>query len=693
MKIILLSIVLFSLNLQAQAPSAEVLDTATEISKIEVRAPAEPSEASRFPLLPSAEIPVSATQFQRGELEEARVQRLSEITRLEASASDSYNATGYWDFLNVRGFTLDNRGSYLREGLPINAETSLPLDNKKSVEILKGLSGMQVGASAPGGVVNFTVLRPPPQGRLNRVFTSVTDEGGWSLGAESGGRSEMTGYRALAAYEWLRPPVEHSQGHRYLLSYAQDFYVNEKTLAQFEVEHSKRSQPSQGGWSLFGTQIPSPRARVNLNNQAWVQPVVFSAVTGTAGIRYEVTSTSHLNFSVGLQDLVTDDRLAYAYGCSAENNFDRFCSDGRFDVYDFRSDNERRRTEAAKISWDLQMATGAVQHGLQVGALASRSRDRFNKQAYNYVGVGNIEGTAPLPEDPQLTDENTQRDSDTLDVFVFDTMKWHRWGLWVGARSSTLRRASVRTDGSRPTDYNKSFLLPWTALSYEFAESLAYVSYGEGIETFVTPNRTTYNNPGQFVDDVRSKQYELGLRHRDGKSWSAAVFEIHRPLVADAAPAYQVDGKALHRGVEFAGQKELARWTLGASAMLLDAKREDSQLQSALNGRRPVNVPKSSWRAWADYQWTDNGKIGARFIYEDDRAITSDNSLTLASWERWDLGTSYQIKSDAGLWDLRLFVENVLDKKFWQESPTQYGHIYFYPGQERTLSLEASYRF
>jgi iron complex outermembrane receptor protein len=34
--------------------------------------------------------------------------------------------------------------------LPINAETSIPLDNKERIEILKGTSGLQAGTSAPG---------------------------------------------------------------------------------------------------------------------------------------------------------------------------------------------------------------------------------------------------------------------------------------------------------------------------------------------------------------------------------------------------------------------------------------------------------------------------------------------------------------------------------------------------------------
>jgi iron complex outermembrane receptor protein len=142
MKISVLLSILFALsflswNVKAQAQAESALPT-VEVTADQVNF----IEATRFPLFPLSQTPISAQTVDEEAKQEAHVQRLSDVTRIDASASDSYNANGYWDFLNVRGYTLDNRFSYLREGLPINAETSLPLDNKKSIEILKGLSGM-----------------------------------------------------------------------------------------------------------------------------------------------------------------------------------------------------------------------------------------------------------------------------------------------------------------------------------------------------------------------------------------------------------------------------------------------------------------------------------------------------------------------------------------------------------------------
>ncbi|HWH83714.1 MAG TPA: TonB-dependent receptor plug domain-containing protein, partial [Burkholderiaceae bacterium] len=110
--------------------------------------------------VPLAATPIQASMFDSTQWKDAGVQRLADLTRIDPAVSDAYNAEGYWDFLSVRGYVLDNRFNFRRDGLPINAETSIPLDNKARLEILKGTSGMQAGTSAPGGLVNYVVKRP-----------------------------------------------------------------------------------------------------------------------------------------------------------------------------------------------------------------------------------------------------------------------------------------------------------------------------------------------------------------------------------------------------------------------------------------------------------------------------------------------------------------------------------------------------
>jgi iron complex outermembrane receptor protein len=129
-----------------------------------------PLGVSGFDDMTAGELPLSVTTFSQTDLRDAGVQRISDALLLDASVSESYNLPAYWDQLSVRGFTLDNRYNFQRDGLPISAQTIMGMENKERIELLKGTSGIQAGTSAPGGLVNYIVKRPP-----TRTTNSVRD--------------------------------------------------------------------------------------------------------------------------------------------------------------------------------------------------------------------------------------------------------------------------------------------------------------------------------------------------------------------------------------------------------------------------------------------------------------------------------------------------------------------------------------
>ncbi|XGC81952.1 TonB-dependent siderophore receptor [Bdellovibrio bacteriovorus] len=649
------------------------------------------SDVAGFGDATNQELPLAAKVITAKEIQENRAHRMADLLRLDASTTDSYNAAGYWDYISIRGFTLDNRTNFLREGLPISSETSIALENKERVEILKGLSGIQAGTSAPGGMVNYVVKRPT-QNDLRTLRTDVTDKGNVLVAADAGGRfttAPRFGYRFNVAHEELRPHLKSANGSRSLISLANDWQINSRSVLETDIEWSLRSQPSQPGFSLLGNTLPDPvDPTINLNNQDWTQPVRFEGLTATA--RYSLQVSESLNWStiVGIQNLSTDDYLAYPYGCSAENNYDRYCSDGTFDIYDYRSLDESRKTNSLKTGLQFNAQTGEVQHKLNVGILASSLKEDNNPQAYNYAGVGNVGGTAKVPAAPAMTNEGTNRESKVAELFVYDSAQLGAWKGWLGLRFSDVERSSIETDGGEATSFHKNFTTPWAALSYDFDGITSYISYGQGVEAFVTPNKPGYTNPGQFIPDVVSKQLEVGVKGETNFRWSAVAFHITRPTVTDAEPIYRIDGDAIHQGIELTGAKDFGKWDIEGSGMYLQATREGSTLAPQANGKKPVNVPNYTLRAQTNYQITQitGLALNARLTHEGERAVVVDNTIMLPAWTRLDAGVSYKLNTEKES-SLRFAVDNIADTRYWKESPTQYGHIYLYPGEERTFSL------
>ncbi len=687
---------LLALSIAAQAQDRSL----SPVTVTPAASPAAP-DVTGFGDVPAREVPLSTTVVTREQVEAAGARRLADLTRFDASVSDAYNAPGYWDFVSIRGFTLDNRFNYRREGLPISAETSIPLENKERVEILKGTTGLQAGTSAPGGLVHYVVKRPTAKD-LREVRLEATQRASVLAAMDLGGRfgdGQAFGWRLNVAQEQLRPLMRNLDGERSLVALATDWRATRDTLVEAEVEWSSRHQPSQAGFSLLGTALPAvPSARLNLNNQPWVQPTQFDGLTGTVRLTQALSADWRWTAQLGTQRLRTDDYTAFPFGCAAEGRTDRFCSDGTFDYWDFRSENERRRQDAASLGLKGRVVTGALTHDVSVGVLRSRVRNRFGEQAFNPTGPGNVAGTAVVAPAPLPTAPSTNRDEHATELSLSDAIQWSpALTTWIGARHTRLDRGTVLTNGTNAQSYGQGLTTPWLAVTYKLpAGLLAYASWGQGIESQQVPNNGLYANQGTVLPALKSRQTEVGLRGGTAVQWDVAVFQIERPMSnidfcnRTFTPCTgSFDGDALHRGLEANAKWDTGPWQLWGGVMLLDARRRNSVSEPAANGRQPVNVPERIARAGATYRVPAIAglSVGANVVHEGGRPVLPDNSIRLPSWTRLDAVLRYEQRIGGTATQWTLGVDNLLDRRYWRESPLQFGHVYLYQGAPRTVRL------
>lgn len=673
----------------------------------------EPASVSGFVDEPLQRTPISARLIGAEDLVSHHARRVSDVIQLDASASDAYNAVGYWDYVTLRGFVLDVHHNHRRDGLPISAETALPLENRERIELLKGTSGIQSGTSAPGGLVNHVIKRPTAQ-PLRSVRLEASQHGNLLAHVDLGGRfgdNQALGYRLNVAGERLRSHAPGTAGERQLASLAMDWRLQPGSLLEVELEHSRRSQASVPGLSLTGNALPSPDPAINLNRQPWSQPGVMQGLTGS--VRYEQALNTQWSWSVqaSSQRLKADDYLAYPYGCydAAGDMYyaDRYCPNGDLDLYDYRSLNERRQAHALKWQVKGNVETGGVTHHLSAGVLQTRYTDRGQAQADNNaaVGTGNIHTLPALPADATFADPYTNRKERSTEWFAFDRMAWgDEFSTWVGVRHSRISRDSVRTDGTRATAYAQSFTTPWLALAWQWQpQTMVYASTGQGVESVVAPGRSRYTNAGQPLAPLKSRQWELGTKHTwsDGQM-DLALFSITRPRSGDAGTCdvtgsctLLMDGDDQHKGLEWSVQQKWGRWLLDGSAMWLSAKRRHGQIDPSLNGKRPTNVPDIVLRAGATYAVAEvpGLSVQARISHEGQRAVVPDGSVNLPSWTRLDMGVSYQTRLSGHAATWRVGVSNLLDRRYFQESPYQYSHIYLFPAAPRTLNVSLETRF
>jgi iron complex outermembrane recepter protein len=693
------------LVLALAAAAAGTAAAQDSLQTVTVTGQAPPSATiSGFDDVPLSRAPFGATVISSTALSDAGISSLAGVTRINAGISDAYNAVGYWSSFSVRGYRLDERNNYRRDGLPINAETALWLGNKGSLEVLRGTSGMQAGVSAPGGLLNLLVKRP--NGRHRVATLGFEERGTYQLAldaADRAGPDGAIGWRINAEHQHLDPLLHSSSGKRQGLAGAIEWRLGADSRLEAEVEWNRQSQPSQAGFSLLGNSVPDANTidpRLNLNNQAWSLPVVFSG--RTASLRWTQKVGSELMFVAHAmtQHLRTDDRIAFPFGCTAEGNFDRYCSDGTFDFYDFRSEGERRRNDAVDLSLAGRMALGSQQHRWRAGVLWWRQQADLPPQAFNPVGTGTIDGNAVVPPDPTLAG-GSARDQRNTEWYLRD--QWtltQALNLWLGLRHTRIQNTDS-TAGLDDVSQSQHFTTPWLAASLQLDErTLVYASAGQGIETAVTPNLPTYANPNQALPALKSRQFEVGIKHdADPLTLSLIAFDIRKPLFSDVDGggllSRVLDGRQHHRGIELDATWRGGAWTVEGSATALKAKRERS-LDPAKDGLKPANVPERSLRAQVGYRlpvWPEL-TLSAGIKHEGSRVVLpDDNSASIPSWTTVDLGARLEQRLAGTALTWRLGVANATDKRAWRESPYQFSHAYLYPLAPRTwrASVQAAF--
>jgi iron complex outermembrane receptor protein len=701
---------------QAQSDAAQASDA--DLPAVSVSAPkAREGRASVSGLgdEPEWQQPLQAQRFGETTLRAAQVKRLADVVKLDASISDFYNAEGYWDFLSVRGFVLDSTANYRREGLPINTQTSIALDNKAAIEVFKGTSGMQAGMSSPGGLVNYLVKRP--DGRIRSAELSLTDAGDMLTAVDLGdrfGASQQYGLRINAAHERLNTHIDNTKGKRDLLALAGDWRLAPGTLIEAEVEYNRREQHSVPGFSMFGSTLPSASnidRKVNTNNQIWALPVVMQGTTGTLRLTQDLVGTWKAVGTYGEQHTKASDRGAFPYGAPGCIVCDRFSDTGTFMMLSYRSEGEQRRVRSLDAHVSGQFSTGAIKHDVAAGLLRTLSVIDLPTSAFTYTGIGDVTGTVATPYAAVFDQPQNNRQERSTELYLRDSIQFSEdWRAWAGARRTQLARAqSLSDDSVAPSKVSQVMGSPWLALGYQFAPMRqVYASWGEGIEVMQSKFSSTFvpiSNSGEVLPALKSRQWEVGVKGQSGQTaWSVDYFHIIRPEASsivtsvngDGLPVstYQIDGRSRHQGIEGQLRTPISAYSLDLSAMMLNARREGS-LKDGINGKAPTNVPDYTVKIGNGYRVAAVPALSLQgdIVHEGPRTVDAVNDVRIPAWTRLDAGLA--LAQNFGSKDVvwRLGVTNLLDTKAWREAPSQFDHIYLIPMAARTFTASAQLHY
>ena len=652
-----------------------------------------------------AKTPQSVTVFGSDLISATATQSLSQLLKLDASLADSYNTTGYIESLSIRGFLLTQTANFRRNGLAVSNYAPLALENKERIEILKGVAGLQSGVSAPGGLVNY-VTKVPQKSSFTTATLGVDEYGGGKAHVDANAMLGRVGVRLNVAAEKLRTQFDHANGSRQFASLALATALSSATSVSADFEYHRKSQPSVPGLGLLdsnndgvGDSLPTRiNPRLNLNNQTWSLPYQATSTTAQLALNHRFNADWTARVSGSTQRTKINDRIAFPDGCG--DTYPGLCGNGDVDVYDFRSEAEKRTVSSWDAHLDGKVNTMGMKHALRVGASGRSISDALPpKQAYNYVGTTNIYTPIALPADSTPLDLNTNSRERAVEGYASVTSDLTTTlQSFAGLRVSRLNRASERSDGSRAVAYDQTITTPWAGLAWSPVPStMVYASWGQGAEVEVVPNRSSrFVNYGQSLPALKSQQTEIGVKWQANSRllMTGALFSIDKPYADDVATTsgkpLRVAGakEARHRGLELSATGRVSEaLSIQASMMALDAKFTKA-VDPTLVGQRVTNVARVKTSIFADYKIAavQGLALNALATYESGKTVTADGSVTLPNAWQLDVGTRFDhiIAGKATTW--RLNVENVTNRIYWREAPTQYwGGIYLFPSTPRTV--------
>ncbi len=651
---------------------------------------------------PLLDTPASVSVFSQQLLEDRQVRKLSEVLQSDASVGESYAPIGYYENFNVRGFALNAASSYRINGQTLAGEQNVALENKQQVELLKGLSGLQSGVSEPGGLINYVTKRAED---VRSVTVSTNEQGERYLATDLGGwfgSERQFGLRANLAHEDIRSYVDHADGKRDFASLAFDWQISPDATLQLDAEYQHREQRSVPGYQLLGgTQVPhgiDPDDR--LAYQQWAKPVQNDSLNLGGRFEYRFNEAWTGTLSASRSKVVIDDYSAFAWG-SSEGAF--FASNGDYDIYDYRSPDDTRRTDEAQATLNGRFDALGVGHDLTVGSSAQR-RTVDQRPYYNeWLGTGNIYTGAPAlaPSDKPIGSSERRLDSRQYGLFVNDRISFNeQWQTVIGAREVRLDEKTWDETGVAGRHTRQYQLLPNAALIYKPSpDTTLYASYSKGLSAGGTAPWFA-SNAAEILAPTLSRQLELGIkRDWQGLSFTAALFQI-RQAYQYARPdgegnfTYVQQGQQKNTGLELGASGWVtSNLQVQASAAAIRARVKNSGTD-AYEGHQAINVPKLRAALQAEYSLPVPGLAllgGAR--YSASKYASQTGNVEVGGYTVFDVGSRYRTRIGGYDTVLRLTVDNVFDKRYWRDVGDYLGDNYLFQGAPRTARLSASVSF
>jgi iron complex outermembrane receptor protein len=638
--------------------------------------------------------PVSVVAITEQTLKDQQARTIAEVLKNDASVSvfQNTNSSGTDDVYSIRGF-LGASSNTSFDGLFGLNWRQPGLEQIERVEISKGPSALLYGQSGfltIGGNINLVPKRAGAES-LTEITTRYISDGTFGTHLDVGrrfGESDELGVRlngVLRGGDTNIDEVEKSVG---FASAAFD-YQGEDVRATLDLDYSdfKTDQPVGATWVGSGFAVPDAPENSNFWGALGTQ---LTQHKQRAASRVEYDFADDWTISVAGGVLKTKERYDF---CDAL--LDNAAGDVTLDCYTGGTDALNR---AGEVVVRGEFETGVVTHrssfGISYNDVTYSSVFADSADASNNIYSPSMPGA---PEFPDINIGGKTSSSSSGGLFVNHELSFFddRLMLLGGLRQTVVRTESYNgVTGAKTASYREDAITPAVGIVVKPLEYLSiYGNYIEALEAGGTAPVGTVNS-GQVLAPLVSKQIEIGAKVDMGSYGATlAAFEITRQnaFTDPSDNTFKADGEQKNRGIEATVFGEpVDGLRLIGGVMFIDSELTRTA-GGTFDGKTAIGVPEFQGRLSAEWDVAavEGLTLTGSVIHTGGQYVDQDNTQTVPSWTRLDLGARYKFAVAGRDAVVRASVENVFDTDYW--SSVDRGGLY--AGSPRTYLISTSFKF
>jgi iron complex outermembrane receptor protein len=158
---------------------------------------------------------------------------------------------------------------------------------------------------------------------------------------------------------------------------------------------------------------------------------------------------------------------------------------------------------------------------------------------------------------------------------------------------------------------------------------------------------------------------------------------------------FESEGHETHDGIEMNAEGKALDWLhLTASAAAIRAI-SDNTGTPTFDNKQVINVPHLRTTIFADVALPHAHGLHLMpgWSYSGRKEATRDDAVSVLGYNLFNLGARYTPGGEEGRVTLRLYADNIGDKRYWKDTGASLGDTFIHLGAPTTVRLSAHYRF